>query len=519
MRVLFLFPNSYMSYGIPTGIATLIAVARQAGHRVDLFDFTFIKTEALDIIENPQVFLPTPYTMYDLVKDDPVQSLEEVFENKLKSFNPELIAMTAMTGTFDLGIKLLSKFKGKLNCPVIVGGIHATIDPQDALAPEIVDMICVGEGEDMLLELCERMGKGKDYLDINNLGYKVGGKVHINSLRSLVDIDKLPPPEWSVFDERHLFRAFMGNVYKGSFYVMSRGCPFQCTYCVNGPLRNRFRECGSKYFRYQAPQTTIEQIAHLKNTYAGQWFKFADDSIMGFDEDYLAQLADGLEPLKIQFGCSVRPETTTDRKVALLKRMGCVAASVGIESGNETLRKNILNRRMTNQHIENAVNIIKGHGIRLSTFNMVGLPEETRENVFETIRLNRKIGSKSANVYVIYPYPGTDLYTRYELNFRDQFGKMIPVSKASNFHLSKMNPQEVDGLHRTFHLYLQLDKELWPAIKLAEEFSDKGNSIYKILCDFSEGMQLFDQGRREDKPVVPEIINNVLFKQSGVLEL
>ena len=490
-----------MSYGIPPGFATLIAVAKEAGHEVSLFDYTFIKTKGLDIIENPQVFLPTPYTMYDLVKDDPVQKLEEVFEQYLISFKPDLIAMTAMTGTFDMGINLLSKFKGMLGCKVVVGGVHATIDPEDALRSDVVDFICVGEGEELLLELCECIEKGKDGRHIRNLGYRDGEKIRINPLRSMVDIDKLPPPDWSIFDQRHLFRAFMGKVYKGSFYVMSRGCPFKCTYCVNGPLRHKFREGGGAYFRYQTPQTTIKQISYLKKHFGAEWFKMADDSIMGFTESYLEELAEGLAPLEIQFGCSVRPETTTDRKVALLKKMGCEAMTIGIESGNEALRRNILNRRMTNKHIESAVTIIKRHGIRLSTFNMIGLPEEKRENVFDTVRFNRQLDTKSANVYVVYPYPGTDIYKNYNLNFRDKTGKMIPVTKASSFHLSKMEPDEVDGLCRTFHLYMELEEELWPIIGLAEKFNEQGNIIYNALARYSEKIQLKRLGRLSPKEI------------------
>ncbi|MFX1383446.1 MAG: B12-binding domain-containing radical SAM protein [Promethearchaeota archaeon] len=483
MKVLFIHPNDYINNGIPSGVAILSAVLKQKGHTVDIFDFTFIKTEELPPKDDkePSKYLPTEYDIEELVADDPVIPLEEAFKQKIKEFDPDLIAVSVMTGHFDKVINLLKKVRAK--CKTIFGGVHPTISPHRTLQNDVVDFICIGDGEGLLIDLLEALEKGMDYKHIKNLGYKENGIIKINELRPFVNMDELPTPDWSLFDERHLFRPYMGNIYKGSFYIMSRGCPQICTYCVNYALRERLKGCG-KYFRYQSPETTVNQLKIIKEKYGATWFKFADDSIMLFKIDYLEELAKGLKPLKINFGCSVRPENVTEQKIKLLKEMGMVAASVGIESGNERIRREVLKRNMTNELIINAIELLNKYNIRVSTFNMIGLPGETRENVFETIKLNKRLKVVATNVYIVYPYPNTQLNIKYNVNIYDDNGHIIPVSKASNFALSKMSPSEVDGLLRTFQLYVSLPEKMWPIIKIAEKSDKTANKLRKTLINY-----------------------------------
>jgi len=483
MKILFFYPNDYLSKGIPQGIAILSACLKLAGHETDIFDLTFLKTKDYKSCVDNNIYLPTEYTLEDLVKIDPVVDLPSEFIKKLEQVKPDLIAMSAMSSSFDVGLQLLNSVKKYIHCPVVVGGVHATIDTKDALNAEIIDYAIIGEGEEALIELVDAISNKLDTSNIKNLAWKDGNEIFINPLRPFVNLDSLPCPDWSIFDKRHLFQAFVGKIYSGSFYGMSRGCPYRCTYCVNSTLRDVQISCGT-YFRIQSVQKTISDLKQLKEQFGITWIKFEDDSIMSFKIECLKKLHDGFKPLNIIFGCSVRPESTTNEKLGLLRDMGCVAMSVGIESGNEELRYSQLNRKMTNHSIENAVKSMQNYGIRVSTFNMLGLPNETRDNVFETIRLNKKLNVSSCNVYVVFPYPGTPLSVMAHTNYRDGEGNIIPVSKASHYHLSQMNPEEVDGLYKTFNLYVDLPEELWPIVTLAEGENNIGKMIRKTLRDY-----------------------------------
>lgn len=492
MKVLFFHPTNYLEIGIPQGIAILSAILKKNGHEVELFDTTFLKTKP-NIPEHnsktagPTIYKKTPYTLEDLVKDDPVVSIEKEFQTKIDNFKPHLVAVSTMTTNYDFAIEIIKKVK--VFCPIIFGGIHPTLCPEEVISESKVDMICIGEGDDALPELCRAIESGKDYTNIRNLWVKSkNGKICKNGHHPFVNLDNLPCPDWSIFDPRHLYRPFMGDVYKGSFYISSRGCPSGCTYCVNRTLKELFKGCG-RYFRYQSPETTISQLTELKKKYGATWFKFADDTFLLRPIENLKKLGIGLKSLEIHFGCSIRPNTITEEKVKLAKEMGCVAMSIGIETGNEDLSNKVLNRQISNNQIEKTLNIVNKYGLRVSTFNMIGLPGETRKNVFETIEFNRKLNVKAANVYIIYPFPGSQISIQYNKHYKRKNGRkngsIIKMSDASVFHLSQMSPKEVEGLQRTFNLYLWLPKQLWPIIELAEDKGKQSDRIFDALNDFA----------------------------------
>ncbi len=112
---------------------------------------------------------------------------------------------------------------------------------------------------------------------------------------------------------------------------------------------------------------------------------------------------------------------------------------------------------------------------------MIGLPGETRENVFETIKINKMLGITATNVYIIYPYPNTQINEEYNVNFYDNNGHIIPISNASSFALSKMIPSEVEGLLKTFELYVRLPEKMWSIIKIAEKSDKTAEELKNVL--------------------------------------
>ncbi len=480
MKVLFFHYSDYLEIGIPGGIAVLSALLKGHGHQVGLFDTTFLKPAAYRRSQNAgsAIFKETPYTLEDLVEDDPIVDLKEAFLKTLKEFQPDLLAVSAMTTNLDEILDVLRQVHPE--CLVVIGGVHATLEPEEILCEKVIDVLCVGEGEGALVDLCNALEADKDTKEIPNLWLKNNGQVIKNPLRHFQDLDSLPAPDWLIFDKRHLFRPFEGKVYKGSFITNSRGCPERCTYCVNKVIRKIHSGCGS-YFRRQSPQKTIHNLKTLKEQHGATWFKLADDTFLLHKVSELEALRDGVKDLAINFGCSVQPLTINAEKVGLAKEMGCVAMTVGIESGNQEIRRKILNRSISNQKLERGIRTIVDAGIRISTFNMIGLPGETRENVFETIKFNKKLGIKAANVYIIYPFPGTEIARIHGTNFRDANGKMIPMNEAAVFNLSRMSPVELEGLRKTFNLYLVLPEAYWGQVKEAEGRDERSQQILHEL--------------------------------------
>jgi hypothetical protein len=105
--------------------------------------------------------------------------------------------------------------------------------------------------------------------------------------------------------------------------------------------------------------------------------------------------------------------------------------------------------------------------------------------VFETINLNRRIGTSACNVYILFPYPGTPIQIEHKIPIRGENGKMLPVAQAKHLGLSKMSPDELEGLQHTFNLYLHMPKELWPLVRLAEASDERGLTIRELVRRFT----------------------------------
>ena len=486
MKVLFLHYADYLEIGIPGGIAILSAVLKAHGHDVKVFDTTFLKPahyKTSSVEKSPSIYKQTEYNLEDLVAKDPVADPVTELKEVLHRYHPDILAVSVMTTNFDGALDLIKKAKPE--CLTIFGGVHPTIAPEEVISQKSVDMICLGEGEEAIVELAKALETGGTVDRIKNLWVKTRTKgVMKNSFASFMDLNTLPCPDWSVFDQRHLFRPFEGKIYRGSFVTGSRGCPGSCTYCVNRTIRNTFSGSGG-YFRKASVPAFLAHVRTLNKEYGANWLKFADDTFLLRTKEELFELKEGLKPLNILFGCSVQPGTIEKEKVLLAKEMGCVAMTVGIESGNEHIRRNILNRHISNEKLREGIRIIQEAGLRLSTFNMIGLPGETRENVFETVRLNRDLGTKAANVYIVYPFPGSEIANKYQTNYRDKEGKMIPMDGAAQFELSRMSKDEVIGLLKTFNLYLRLPEKHWDRIEKAEGDSEESRLIFRELSELA----------------------------------
>jgi anaerobic magnesium-protoporphyrin IX monomethyl ester cyclase len=226
MKILFVNPRQFLAIGINGGIADLSAALKRRGHQLELFDTTFLKTKqdaenmhkVNDRGTNMQ-FKRTQYTLEDLVAADPIVDPYEAFQEKIDDFKPDIIAVSSMTDPFDKACNLLKNIKS--DAITIVGGVHSTIAPEDAMSQNIYDIVCVGEADNTFPELLDLMEKGEDYTNVKSMWFKLpNGKIKKNPFAPRVQLDNLETPDWELFDERHLFRPYLGEIYVGSFVTI-----------------------------------------------------------------------------------------------------------------------------------------------------------------------------------------------------------------------------------------------------------------------------------------------------------
>ncbi|MBU1650572.1 radical SAM protein, partial [bacterium] len=191
--------------------------------------------------------------------------------------------------------------------------------------------------------------------------------------------------------------------------VTARGCPYSCTYCYNYRIKEMYRGCGVKHLRHREVEGVIEEIKWIQKSWPIELIYFGTDCftakenwVLEFSEKYARQV-------RIPFTASTRPETTTVAACEALKEAGCVCVMMGIESGNQDVRLNLLNRRMTNEKIKEAADIIHKADLNLFTFNMMAFPGETVEQALDTMSVNIKCKTDYTWVSLFQPYPRTKL--------------------------------------------------------------------------------------------------------------
>jgi len=339
---------------------------------------------------------------------------------------------------------------------IIVGGPHPTLVPDDVLANPDLDMVCVGEGEYPLLDLVNALQEGRDIANILNLWLHRGGQLIKNPLRPLLaNLDELPFPDRELFGFDQILMDNDGWVDM----MAGRGCPYQCSYCCNPALREKFKGLG-RYVRFRSVDNVLAEIRILASHYVVRTLNFQDD-VFTLDRDWTLQFSHAYgKEFDFPFWINTRVERIHDEEiVAALAQAGCRGVRIGIESGNENLRTEILKRRMSNEEIRRAFALARQYGLDIYTCNMLGIPGETAEMIEETIALNRELEPADLQFSVFYPYPMTELY---DLSVRQGYlieGASLPsyYERKSILRLPTLSTEE---LQRGYDHFQQLKSEL-----------------------------------------------------------
>ncbi len=322
-------------------------------------------------------------------------------EKEIEKNKSEIVLVSVTTDAYELCKKLVSFISKKYNLPILLGGIHPTVCPDECMELDGLLGICIGEGEHAARELLAALVDKRGYTNIENLWIKQEGVIHKNDPGALIqNLDDLPLPDYGIFRGHINFRILP--------VILSRGCPFNCTYCCNHSLQKLYQGKG-KFLRYHSIDYSMRLLAGLLKQFTEiQEIEFYDDTFT-INKQWLRDFLKEFSKLKIKFGCNSRFDILDEDLIKLLADSGCVRMNVAVESGNERIRREVLGRSMSNAVIIEKSRLMKKYNIRLHTHNMVGIPYETEENILETIELNRKIQPDSVVVSVFNPYPKTDL--------------------------------------------------------------------------------------------------------------
>ena len=330
----------------------------------------------------------TPVT--DEVLDDYVANLSQ----------PYIFGISCLSAGASRGYELSKMIKTKYpNSKVILGGIHPTVLPEEALETGYVDIVVRREGEEILSLLYDAIKGGHDYYQIQGISFKDrDGHIIHNPPAKLPDINSL-----SLFPY-HLFTKYPGK-YDLGFIMSSRGCPYNCIFCSQRAISGRL-------YRYTAPERVIEELDLLINKYHQTHVSFFDDNFV-VNKERTKRLCELIHDngfnKKATFDCQTRGDAIDNDIPSYLKMANFTAIDIGLETASERLMTLLDKGETVKQNIE-AVKLLQAFGFQVSGTFILGLPTETREERWQALRLAKELKLDYVRFNNATPYPGTKLY-------------------------------------------------------------------------------------------------------------
>lgn len=433
MRIAFVYIDpSYRVMGpFHVGIASLIAYLKRGGHECQFF-----------------------HLMGDVAEEEYIDFLEK---NR-----PDVVAFSVMTNAFPHIAPLALLTKRHSDALTICGGVHATLSPEEVIAVEGIDVVCRGEGEEPLFDLCQGLEEGKDFSNISNLWVKRGAgggesekgeEIHKNPLRPLIaDLDALPFLDREVFPYKDSFDL---QFMKRGAFMASRGCPYNCAYCCSPAIKQLYG--GDMYIRFRSVESIVEEVEMVVRNFPQVEYNVFHDDLLPMKKEWFADFTgEYRRRIKLPFEMNCHPNLM-DREIArMAKSAGCSLMRFGLESGNDHIRRKVLDRQVSTERIINAFACCDEAGIQTLSYDMIGLPFETRTQILDTIKLNGRVRPKVMHVSIFYPYPGTKSY---EICKREGFvtDKHIDTYyEDSVLQQESVSAEQVRALRRRFEFFVRL---------------------------------------------------------------
>lgn len=358
---------NYNPYEPPLGIAILAAYLEKKGYTVSIIDF----------------------------EATPIKSEAEI-EECIKIENPDVVGVSFFTYDRFEAIKVANAAK-KLGKFVIGGGLHVTFDAIKTIQSiPSMDVGVLGEGEETLFELVKTIEEDRSYQNIQGIVYKKNEKAVVNSLRPLIkNLDSLPMPAY------HLLPM---NKYPYHQILGSRGCPYDCIFCVSPKFWQR-------KIRVRAYKLVVDEIEHFIKKYGRKEVDFKDD-VLFLNKEWTKDICNELikRNINIKWNCLGRVNIIDKSLFQLMRKAGCEVLRFGVESGNERIMK-VINKKATRQQVKHAVKVAKEIPFIVGTLFMLGHPSETTYEMEQSCQFAIELDAEHYSFKPADIYPGTNLFS------------------------------------------------------------------------------------------------------------
>jgi len=363
------------------------------------------------------------------------------YAKAVQALQPDLIAFSIMSPHWYPMEPYFAELKALMpDLPVCIGGYQAMLSQDQTIQNPNVDYICVGDGEYAIGNLVQHLRGSKDG-PVDGMWEKlVDGSVFETEPHQIGDLASLPFPDYDVFAKEDGFKDVNSSIFgpKGKLVLpvmTGRGCPYRCTYCCNTPILEGWKT-KKTFLRKYDPEDMVNELIRLRDKYGVGYFEFWDELFLSNLKFVRAFFEIYKEKIRLPFSINSRVEIMNEEFCRTAAEAGCHTIWFGIESGDETFRAKMLGRKMTNQQVITAAENCKKAGINRLTFNIVGAPLETAENMRKTLELNQTIAPEHFFFFPYIPLRGTPLY-----NIAKENGLLLD-GKRNLHYLSAANDRQ-----------------------------------------------------------------------------
>jgi len=412
LRVLLINPGSRLPIETRTsphlGLAYLGAVSERRGDEVRICD--------LDVEEGP-------------------------ISQVVAEYGPDLVGITANTIQIRSAWGAAGEVKAVREVPVVLGGPHPTVLPEESLAEPGVDMVVRGEGEATWVDLCDHLEREAPLEGVPGLSFTDDGRrvIHNPDRAPIADLDTLPYPAYHLFrtDRYTNLQPAIDHREGAALSILtSRGCPYRCVYCS---------QIGPRKWRMRSPENLVDEWRWLVRNHGATEIGVLDDSF-NIDRQRVLDLCDrligeGLNRVPWIMINGIRANLVDEELLGRMREAGCIRTAFGVESGNQEILDRVIDKHQTLDQVREAFRAAKAVGMETIGFFIIGLPGETEKTMDDTIRFAIELDPLVANFSMATPFPGTEL----ERLVREK-GRML-VEDWDDFAFFENKPSfEMEGL-------------------------------------------------------------------------
>jgi len=398
------------------------------------------------------LFLKVPFQNRYNSTGDVTEKELLLLEDYIREYKPNLIAFSLVSSVFGLYKRIYERIKGSGEFKIFLGGWQASLNPEECI--KYSDIVCVGEGEDALLEVADKLFNNQPVDCIDNIWVKKDNKIIKNPIRPLIqNLSRFPTP---VFDDN--LSAYIENdelinkeIYKFNTrygIIAGRGCPYSCTYCSNVYMaKNLYPRAWTK-IRYRSPEHVISELIDVKERLPEiTRINFYDEVFLP-DKDWVKEFFTRYkQEIALPFYCMFFPGTVKEDFLKILKESYLAGVWIGVQSGSEKIRKNIFKRNYKNSVILEQAKLFHQYGISVRYDFIFDNPFETFEESLESVNLMLELPQPfSMNLFSLKYFPHTEItdmaleagfiskndFDDERLSDRDQYGIILTDENSDN---------------------------------------------------------------------------------------